>query len=143
MKTLQPTKMAAIAVILSMCIGCATMKGTTPDKAVAIVMADFQAALKAQDLEKIMEFYSNNFIDWQGANKDMVRSEFDSMASQGILKNLTFVELEEGAIRVNGDNATVTPLVVDSPMGKMEFHCTLKKKTDGVWRLVSYERINR
>ena len=143
MRKLQVTQLAAMVMILSKCIGCATIRGTTPDKEVSIAIAEFQAALKAQDLEKIMEFYSNDFIDWQGANKDMVRSEFDGMASQGILKNFTFVELEEGAIRVNGDNATVTPIVVDSPMGKMTFHCTLKKETDGVWRLVSYERINQ
>lgn len=143
MRSLQTTTIVAIAMIMSICIGCATMKGTTPDKEVAFAIADFQAAFKAQDLEKIMEFYSNDFIDWQGANKDMVRSEFDGMASQGILKNFTFVDLEEGAITVNGDNATVTPLVVDSPMGKMTFHCTLKKETDGVWRLMSYERINQ
>ena len=143
MRALQTTTMAAIAMILSVCVGGATMKGTTPDKEVAIMLANCQAAFKAGDLEKIMDCYSNDYTDAQGANKDMVRSDLEGMASQGMLQNFTFVELEEWVITVNGDNATVTPLVIDSPMGKITFHCTLKKETDGVWRLVSSEQINQ
>ena len=143
MRSLQTTTIVATAMILSICIGCATMRGITPDKEVTIALADFQAALQAQDLEKIMEFYSNDFIDSQGANKDMVRSSMEGMASQDMLQSTTLVELEEGAITVNGDKTTITPLVIDSPMGKMIFHCTLKKEADGVWRLVSSEQINQ
>ena len=59
------------------------------------------------------------------------------MAAQGILQDLVFFEIEEGAITVNGDYATVTPLVVGFPMGRIIYRCTLKKETDGVWRMIS------
>ncbi len=131
--------MVVIAMILSLCIGGATMKGTTPEKEVVIMLADCQAAFKAGDLEKIMDCYSNDFTDTQGANKDMVRSSFEGMVAQGTLQSITILDLEEGAITVNGDTATVTPLVINSPIGEITYHCTLKKETDGVWRFGSSE----
>ena len=123
--------------ILSMGIGWASMKDTSPDKEIAIMLVDFQVAIKAGDIDKIMDFYSNDFTNSYGVNKDIVRSSFEGMVAQGTLQSITILDLEEGAITVNGDYATVTPLVVGNPMGRIIYRCTLKKETDGVWRMIS------
>jgi ketosteroid isomerase-like protein len=131
-----------IAVILVMITGCATISsGPTPREQVAAAITDLQAALKAHDIEKIMGFYSDDFTDSQGANKAAARGMFENLQSQGILQDIAIAGLDKSEITVEGDSATVTPLIVNLPSGQITYGCTLKKEADGVWRLTSADQI--
>ena len=141
MRKPQLMAMITIAIILVMATGCATISGPAPHEQVAAAIADFQAALKAQDMEKIMGFYSNNFTDSQGANKAAARGMFENLQSQGILQDIAIAGLDKSEITVEGDSATVTPLIVNLPSGQITYRCTLKKEADGVWRLTGADQI--
>ena len=130
-----------IAVILVMITGCATISGPTPHEQVAAAIADLQAAIKAQDVEKIMGIYSDDFTNSQGANKAAVRGMFENLQSQGMLQNIAIAGLDKSEITVEGDSATVTPVIINFSSGEISYGCTLKKEADGVWRLTNAEQI--
>ena len=140
MRAKQAIAMMTTAIILVMVIGCATMSRMTPREEVVAAITDFQASLKAQDMEKIMDLYSEDFSDPRGATKAMVRSMFERRVSQGTLQDITIEGLDNSEITVTDNSATVTPLIVVTPQGKLSYNCALKKEADGVWRIISAEQ---
>ena len=130
----------ATLTIIAMVFSCATLKGPTPTEEATAALEDFVAAMKPADLEKIMAAFSEDFGDSQGANKTMVRATIEGMIAQGALEAATII-VEESVITVEGDNATVNPLVVDTPVGRLSFVYKWKKEADGVWRVVNIEQI--
>ena len=76
----------------------------------------------------------------QGIDKTALKGFYFDLYIQGILENTT-VRLEEIAIAVDGNTATATPLVINTPTGKLQYLCELKKETDGIWRFISIELI--
>ena len=140
MRAKQAIAMMTTTIILIMVIGCATMSRMTPREEVVAAITDFQASLKVQDIEKIMGLYSDDFSDSRGATKALVRSMFEGMASQGTLQDITIEGLENSEITVDDNIATVTPLIVGTPQGKLSYNCALKKEADGVWRIISAEQ---
>ncbi len=140
MRAKQAAAMMTTAIILVMVIGCATMSRITPREEVVTAITDFQASLKAQDIEKIMGIYSDDFSDSRGANKAVVRSMFEGMVSQDTLQDITIEGLDNSEITIADNIATVTPLIVGTPQGKLTYNCALKKEDDGVWRIISAEQ---
>ena len=137
MRAKQAMAMMTTAIILVMIIGCATMGRMTPREEVVAAITGFQTSLSAQDMEGIMNIYSVDFTDFRGATRPMVRSMFEGMASQGTLQDITVEGLENSEITVADNSATVTPLIVVTPQGKLSYNCELKKEADGVWRIIS------
>ena len=140
MRAKQAIAMMTTTIILIMVIGCATMSRMTPREEVVAAITDFQASLKVRDIEKIMGLYSDDFSDSRGATKAVVRGMFEGLASQGTLKDITIEGLENSEITVDDNIATVTPLIVGTPQGKLSYNCALKKEADGVWRVISTEQ---
>ena len=140
MRAKQAIAMMTTAIILVMVIGCATMGRMTPREEIVAAITDLQASIMAQDMDKILGIYSDDFSDSQGVTKAMVRSTFEGMASQGTLQNITIEGLEKSEITVDDNSATITPLIVGTPQGKISYNCTMKKEADGVWRFVSAEQ---
>ena len=140
MRVKQAIAMMTTAIILVMVIGCATMGRMTPREEIVAAITDLQAAVKAQDMDKIMGIYSDDFSDSQGATKAMVRSMFEGMVSQGTLQDITLEGLENSEIAATDSSATVRPLIVVTPQGKISYNCVLKKEADGVWRIISAEQ---
>ena len=66
MRAKQAIVMLTTAIILVMVIGCATMGSMTPREEVVAAITDFQASIEAQDIEKMMDIYSDdfNFLDF-------------------------------------------------------------------------------
>lgn len=140
MRAKQAIAMMTTAIILVMVIGCATMGRMTPREEILTAIADFQASIMAKDMDKIMRIFSDDFSNSQGATKAMVRSDFEWMASQGALQNITIEGLEKSEIIIDDNSATVTLMIVGTPQGKKTFNCTMKKEADGVWRFVNAEQ---
>ena len=140
MRAKQAIAMMTTAIILVMVIGCATMGRITPREEVVAAITGLQDSLKAQDVDKIMDIYSDDFTDFRGATKPVVRSMFEGMVSQGTLQDITIEGLENSEITVDDYSATVRPLIVVTPQGKIFYNCVLKKEADGVWRIISAEQ---
>jgi len=132
------TKALLAIAVAAMVFGCATMSaGPTPAEEVMEALADFQAALKAQDVEKAIDVYSDDFAGPQGVDKYMVRSMFEGVAAQGMLQSVSVVGLDQCEILADGDSAKVEPLIVESPTGRLSYRCEMKKEADGAWRIVN------
>jgi ketosteroid isomerase-like protein len=139
MRTQQMTTVLAVFVIMAMIIGCATMPfGPTPTEEVAGVLADYQTAWKAQDVEKVMSLVSDNYSNSQGLDKPALRGFFEGLAAQGVLQSVT-MSTEECKIVVDGDIATAGPVIYDPPT--ISYSYKFKKEADGVWRIVNAEAI--
>lgn len=120
--------------------GCATSPvGPSPADEVAGMLADYQAACEAGDVEAMLAAFSDSWSNAQGMDKRSLRSYFEGLSNQGLLQDTT---VEIGEVVIDGGNATVTPLSYDGPTGKLSFTSTLKKEADGMWRFVGGEPIN-
>ena len=50
-------------------------------------------------------------------------------------------DLEEAETVIDGEEATVSPIVLSSSRGSMEFELSLAKEEDGAWRIVGSDRL--
>ena len=131
--------MAAVVAVAAMVIGCATTGvGPTPADEIIAMLADYQAAWEAQDVDRMVMAFSDNYSDSAGLNKEAVRSTYERLAAQGILQSIA-VWLEECEIVVDGDSAIATPLVTNTPTGKFVYRTKLRREVDGVWRFINME----
>ncbi len=115
-----------------------------PTEAVRAVFAGFQTAFKAQDVDKIMAAYSDDYSNPEGTDKSALRVYFEGLAAAGGLQN-TIVGAEECKIVIDHDSATADPVTYDSPRdpsslahNRSSFSYRMEKEADG-WRIVSSE----
>lgn len=139
MKALKATAVLAVSVIMTMVIGCATMPvGPTSTEEVSAALADFKAAWKAQDVEKVMSLFSDDYSNSQGLDKSALRGFFEGLDAQGVFQSVT-MSTEECEIVVDGDSATAGPVIYDPPTTSYSYK--FKKEADAVWRIVNSEVI--
>jgi ketosteroid isomerase-like protein len=126
---------AALAVV--MLCGCQILGlGPSDEELVSATMADWKTALIAHDLDKLMESYSENYVNIEGGDKDSVREFVAGVIEQGYLDNVE-VNLEDAQITIEGDKATVAPVELTSDTGTYVLEYTTLQKEDGVWLIVS------
>jgi ketosteroid isomerase-like protein len=126
----------AAAMVVALVCGCAIVgKGPTDEELVAGTVADYNAALLAQDVEKILATISDDFEGQDGATKDQLGEFFEMAVDQGFLDDVE-VNDEDCEIVIEGDTATAGPIEYNSAMGSLMMELTLKKDADGGWRIV-------
>jgi len=101
------------------------------------VFAALQAAFTAQDVDKIMVVYSDDWRNAWGWRKPDLRSYFESLAAQDALQNTT-IHIEECEFSVDGDTAMAGP-VAYRPGGRHRYK--LKRKADSAWRIVADQEV--
>jgi len=128
--------MAIIAVV----VGCATTSsGPNPAKQVTAVLDAYHAAMRTQNVEKLLAVFSEDFSNSQGATKPMLRGYFEA-----VLDTLKTVEIDmaQCEISMEGDSASAEPVIyTSSAMGKVSNSYRMKKENDGAWRIVNSEQI--
>ncbi len=145
MRAAQIAMVFAVSVIIATVFGCAAMtpSGPTPEEEARSALMAYQAAWEAQDMDKIMSAFSDDdYSNPSGMDKAAVRTFLEGLAAQGVLQTVK-VNLEECEIIADGDSVTATPVIYDSPTatGKTTYRYTLKKESDGIWRIVIDEQI--
>jgi len=110
-----------------------------PMREVTAVLAGFQTAWEAQDVDKVMAAYSDEYSDSSGADKSSVRAFYSGLVAQGKLQE-TAMDLKRCGIAVDGDSATAAPVIYSSAAAKTWSRYTLEKEADGVWRIVNSEQ---
>lgn len=107
-----------------------------PDvEAVLETMDAYAKAMTAQDVDALLDLCSDDWRDSHGFGKDEWRDRYKKM------KGLE-VDFSEAEASVDGDSAKFTPAVICSSWGFNTYTHTLKKESDGVWRLVYTEAID-
>ena len=68
-----------------------------------------------------------------------MRQFLSRMIDEGAFDDID-MDISEAEINIEGDKATVGPIVYAGDWGEVEIMRILKKEADGVWRVVGTER---
>jgi ketosteroid isomerase-like protein len=118
----------------AMLSGCAT--GPSDEEIISNSMVGWKAAFHAKDVDKMMAEYSEDYTGQNGEGKESVREFLVYMKDQGGFDGAT-MNTDNAKIEVEGDKATVGPILYTGNWGEMNFIRELKKEDDNVWRVVS------
>ena len=113
-------------------------KQQDPAEEILAVLTGLQAAWKAQDTDKIMAAYSDDYSDSLDADKPGVRAAYEALAAQGALQYVT-VSMEQCKIAVDDDSATAGPVIYETPRDTVSWSYRMKREADAVWRIDSSE----
>ena len=137
MRKLTVRTIVAVITLTVIASGCAGLgSGPTDQELVAALMTNWKTALEAQDLDAIMDLHSEDFVGRDGAGKEQVREFLEGAIDQGYLEDVEVV-LEEAETIIEGDTATVAPVLLSAPLGEMELDLELAKESDGTWRVIA------
>lgn len=127
-----------ITVLASGCAGFG--KGPTDQELIAGVLKEWTAALVANDLDKLMATFSENFSGDRGAGKDELREFLKGAIDQGYLEGAE-VSMTDAVTTIDGQTATVSPVGLSGSYGALELELKLAKEADGVWRIVAADSL--
>jgi hypothetical protein len=129
--------LGVVALAVGMLCGCQILGlGPSDEDLVNATMAKWKAALIAHDVDKLMETYSEKYINTEGGDKNSVREYVAGVIEQGYLDNLN-VNLEDAQITIVGDKATVAPVELISDAGTFVIEYNKLQKENGAWLIVS------
>lgn len=127
--TLEAGLLAAVLVC-----GCQSVGGGPCDEElIDCTMADWKTALIAQDLDKVMAAYSEDYTSTRGG-KDSVREFMTRVFEEGYLDNAK-VNLEKVEITIEEDKAEFGPVEFISDRGTFRLEYILHKE-DKAWLIV-------
>jgi ketosteroid isomerase-like protein len=98
-------------------------------------MTEWKAALTAEDLEKVMSAYSENYTSERISSKDEIHQFMVGIFDEGMMDNFK-VNLENAVTEIEGDKARFGPVEFNSGQNTMEIDYTLQKE-GGAWLIVS------
>lgn len=138
MHTRAMANVLALTLVLVLVLGCATMGGRKDQKSIDKTLAQWKAAIEAKDTDAMMPAYSESFKGERGETKAELRDFLKKAKDQGYL-DAAKVNMTKSAIEIKKGVATVSPVGLSSNAGAMSITLTMKKDTDGTWRIVGTE----
>ncbi len=130
-------KMAICALAVVAVGGCASTGGGGMSDADMIqgVLDDMMAALLAQDVEKMVSFYADDFSSDTG-DKAATQEFLEGAKDNGLLEDLE-IDTSELEISVDGTSATAEPITLETSIGAIALGFELQKR-GGSW-VVTYQ----
>ncbi len=129
------------SIVTALICACATTGGPPPEEAVRGVLDELREAELANDVERILAVFSDDFSNAEGANKAVLRGYFAAVISAGAFNDMK-VDMAECEIVVTEDSATASPVAITTFAGTVSYSYKFKNEADGVWRIVNSEVIN-
>jgi len=127
----------AMLVGVLMC-GCATTaKGPSDEELIATGTEECLAAAMAKDIDGLLEHYSDDFYNYEVGDKDGLKGFLEDAKTMGYLDNLE-VDLDEAETEIDGDTASVSPVILNGVFGTVTLGFDLIKK-DGEWQITNME----
>ncbi len=134
---LSPVVLAAFLVC-----GCQTLGvGPSDEQLVNTTMAEWKAAMVAQDIDKLMAVYSENYVSSRGDGKDSIRELMTRAFDEGFMDSVE-VKIEDPQITIEDDKATFGPVEFVSDRGTFTLEYKLQKE-DGAWFIVGSKRLEQ
>ncbi len=122
--------------------GCQTLgAGSSDEELISTTMAEWKAAMAAQDIDKLMAVYSENYVSSRGGGKDSIR-EFMARAFEQNFMDSVEVKIEDVQITIEDDKATFGPVEFVSDRGTFTLEYKLQKE-DGAWLIVGSKRLEQ
>ena len=129
-------KLGVVVLAAALIGGC--QMGATDEALINTTIGTWKEALLAQDLDKLMENYSENYESMQGGGKEATREFMEGVFERGYIDNAE-VDLENVETTIEGDTAEVSgvELILDQG-GTMTLDFILQKEK-GSWLIVGLE----
>jgi len=127
--------MLAVSILSAVISGAASgQAGTDPAEDVMATLKAYARALSAGDKAAALAFFSE---DWgkDGNTKADLTENFAGGFFVGVRKG-TGIDFDQAEVKVDGDMATVGPMVFTTPEGGTPYMFELKRESDGQWRVV-------
>jgi hypothetical protein len=130
-------KLGVAVFIVALATGCQSSR-LYNKKLINTAMTNWKTALMAQDLDKVVATYSENYTSTRGSGKDSVRERITRIFDQGYLDNVK-VNLEDAETTIDGDKAKFGPVEFISDRGAFTREYRLQKE-NGAWLIIGSKR---
>lgn len=129
-------KMSVLALSMVVMAGCASTGGGGASDGDVIdgIVAEMLGALEAQDIDKMVSFYSEDFESDQGGDKAATQEFLAGAKEQGFLDGIE-VDQSSSETTIDGDKASVGPIDLEGAFGALTLEFDLEKR-DGSWIVV-------
>ncbi|MHC4487719.1 MAG: Cif family virulence factor [Planctomycetota bacterium] len=129
---------SVVAVLMMVLAGSCQVGGPSDKELINWTMTDWRAALKAQDLDRLMATYSENYVSARASGKDSVRERMKGIFDRGWMNNVK-VNLENAKTTIDRDKAEFGPIEFISDEDKFSYEYILQKEY-GAWFIVGSKR---
>jgi hypothetical protein len=131
-------KLGLCFVAFAMICACASApKGPTDEELVAQLVANWQEAVAAKDLDAMMAIHSENFSNSEAADKAAWKAYLEWIIASGYMDGAE-TDISGAETTIEEDKATVGPLVLSTAAGVFNMELGLAKEEAG-WMVVSSE----
>jgi len=129
--------MVVLGLVAVVVAGCSTAaKGPSDQELVNKLVADWEAAATAKDLDKVMTFYSEKFSNENG-DKAGMKAFIKEAIDMGYLENADF-NTANAKVTIEKDAANVYPIDLKAAFGSATLRMNLKKEAAG-WMIVGMD----
>ena len=129
-------RLLSLTAILLLLAGCASSGGGRDTQALVMeTLGVFKEGIESQNVERIMESYSEAFMSPEGAAKADAQEFWANANSQGWLDGAQ-VNLDNATIAVENGLAVAGPVSLQGPAGGFDLRINLKEE-EGKWLIVS------
>jgi len=139
MKTLQTVVgFSVMCFMLLLMTACATSAPARSDaEIIDALVEEFIAAAKAQDIDKMMTFVSEDFLDGEAGNKEDLQSFLEYAKEMGFLDDLE-IDQTKKVITITGDKASGGPALLKGSFGSASLSLEGAKEKDG-WKITKMD----
>jgi len=128
-----------LVALLCPLLGCALLqRGPTDEELLGDLLRGWQAAMDARDVDKVMTFYSKDFMSPQGADYEGMKEALERFVPQFDDYGVK-LSSADASITIEGDTATIEPITLEADMGSMTLSLIATKEAPGVWRITNSE----
>jgi len=128
-------KLGVVVLAAALIGGC--QMGATDEELISCTMGTWKEALIAQDLDKLMETYSEDYESMQGGDKEAAREFMSGFFEEGGLDNAE-VDLEKAETTIEENEAEVSPVELMLDSGPIYLDIYLQKE-EKAWLIVGLE----
>lgn len=133
-------KLAFCALVTIGMMGCASTGGGggggNDSDLIRSLIDDAMAALKAADIDTMVENYADTFESDQGGGRDEMKEFLQGAQEQGFLEDIE-IDLSNLVIAVDGMKASAKPIELEGAFGALTIEYDLEK-IGGTWQ-VTYQ----
>ncbi len=133
------TVLTALAIVA---VGCAALGGRSDDELVCDVMAQWETATNAGNVDAVMELYSEDYEGGGrgGSTREEMRERLEQWLPRMAEREESIINTTEALPTVEGDTATFGPVMYQFGERSFGMQFKLAKEADGIWRIVGTER---
>jgi ketosteroid isomerase-like protein len=138
-KTLTLGVLAALLALVYVAGGCAMLKRGPSDKdLLSELLKAYETALVEGDADKLISLYSEDYESLDGTDYEEAMTRLRRIVPMFEEWSIE-VGTAETQISVEGDTATLSPVILDTPRGEMTLTMFAAKEAGGVWRIIGSE----